>query len=47
MCVLLSPEESAMAHTTAIANVAKLLLNPEWKEKALAVTDDESLKKLF
>ena len=47
MCVLLSPTESAMAHTVAIANVAKLLLNPEWKEKALAATDDESLKKLF
>ena len=47
MCVLLSPEESAMPHTTAIANVAKLLLNPEWKEKALAATDEEMLKKLF
>ena len=47
MCVLLSPAESAMAHTVAIANVAKLLLNPEWKEKALSATDEEALKKLF
>ena len=47
MCVLLSPAESAMAHTKEIANVAKLLLNPEWKEKVLAATDEEVLKKLF
>ena len=47
MCVLLSPAESAMAHTVAIANVAKLLLNPEWKEKALSATDPGELKKLF
>ena len=47
MCVLLSPAESAMAHTVAIANVAKLLLNPEWKEKALSATDEEALKNLF
>ena len=45
--MLLSPAESAMAHTVAIANVAKLLLNPEWKEKVLATTDEEELKKLF
>ena len=47
MCVLLSPAESAMAHTVAIANVAKLLLDPEWKEKVLAATDEEELKKMF
>ena len=47
MCVLLSPAESAMAHTVAIANVAKLLLNPEWKEKAISATDEEELKKMF
>lgn len=47
ICMLLSPAESAMAHTVAIANVAKLLLNPEWKEKVLAATDEDELKKLF
>ena len=47
MCVLLSPAESAMAHTVEIANVAKLMLNPEWKEKALSATDEEELKVLF
>ena len=47
MCVLLSPAESAMAHTVEIANVAKLLLNPEWKEKVLCTTDDAALKQLF
>ena len=47
ICVLLSPAESAMAHTVAIANVAKLLLDPEWKEKVLAATDEEELKKMF
>ena len=47
MCMLLSPAESAMAHTVAIANVAKLLLNPEWKEKVLAASDEETLKLLF
>ena len=47
MCVLLSPAESAMAHTVTIANVAKRLLDPEWKEKVLAATDEEELKKMF
>ena len=47
ICVLLSPAESAMAHTMEIANVAKLMLNPEWKEKALSATDEAALKKLF
>ena len=47
ICVLLSPAESAMAHTMEIANVAKLMLNPEWKEKALSATDEKELKKMF
>lgn len=47
LCLLLSPAESAMAHTVAIANMAKLLLNAEWKAKALAATTDDEIKKLF
>ena len=47
MCVLLSPAESAMAHTQAIAGMAKLILDPEWKARALAVADDAGVKALF
>ena len=47
MCVLLSPAESAMAHTQAIADVAKLILDPEWKARALAAPDDAGVKALF
>lgn len=47
MCVLLSPAESAMAHTTVIASMAKKILNPEWKAKALGVKSDEEIKALF
>ena len=47
LCLLLSPAESATAHTVAIAGVAKLLLDPEWKAKALACTDAAALKGLF
>lgn len=47
MCVLLSPAEAAIAHTQTIAGVAKLILNPEWKAKALAVDSDEAVKLLF
>ena len=47
MCVLLSPAESATAHTQVIAGMAKLLLNPEWKKKALAADSDEAVKLLF
>lgn len=47
MCVLLSPAESATAHTVVIANMAKKLLDPEWKAKALAVKSDEEVKALF
>lgn len=47
MCLLLSPLESAMAHTQAIAEVAKLLLDKEWASKALACTDDAQVAALF
>ena len=47
MCVLLSPAESATAHTLVIAQMAKLLLDPEWKKKALAADSDEAVKVLF
>lgn len=47
LCLLLSPVESATAHTVAIAGVAKLLLDPEWKAKALACADGAALKGLF
>ena len=47
LCLLLSPAESATAHTVAIAGVAKLLLDPEWKAKALACADAAALKELF
>ena len=47
MCVLLSPAESAMAHTQAIAGMAKLILDPEWKARALAEADDAAVKALF
>ncbi|PWJ70022.1 MULTISPECIES: PTS sugar transporter subunit IIA [unclassified Fibrobacter] len=47
MCVLLSPAESATAHTTVIADMAKKMLNPEWKEKALLVKSDAEIRDLF
>ena len=47
LCVLLSPAESATAHTQVIASMAKLLLDPEWKKKALAADSDEAVKLLF
>ena len=47
LCVLLSPMESATAHTQVIAGMAKRLLDPEWKKKALAVGSDEDVKLLF
>jgi PTS system nitrogen regulatory IIA component len=47
LCLLLSPAESATAHTVAIAGVAKLLLDPEWKTKALACESSDSLEELF
>ncbi len=47
LCVLLSPAESATAHTQVIAGMAKLLLDPEWKKKALAADSDEAVKLLF
>lgn len=47
LCVLLSPAESATAHTLVIAKMAKLLLDPEWKKKVLAAGSDEDVKALF
>ncbi|MCQ2103716.1 MAG: PTS sugar transporter subunit IIA [Fibrobacter sp.] len=47
MCVLLSPAESATAHTVVIADMAKKMLNPEWKRKALTVQSDEDVRALF
>lgn len=47
MCLLLSPAESATAHTQVIAKIACKLLNPKWRAKALAATTPESLNALF
>ena len=47
LCLLLSPMESATAHTVAIAGVAKLLLNPAWKSQALVCESSDSLEELF
>ena len=47
LCLLLSPAESATAHTVAIAGVAKLMLEPRWKTQALACADAAALKKIF
>lgn len=47
MCILLSPKESATAHTQVIANIAKILLNPEWKLKALKANSIKELSSLF
>lgn len=47
LCVLLSPAESATAHTVAIAGMARRLLDAEWKSKALSVASDEEIAGLF
>ena len=47
MCLLLSPAESATAHTQVIAKIACKILNPKWKAMALTVTDPEEMKALF
>ncbi len=47
ICVLLSPAESATAHTVAIANMAKKILDPEWKARALAAQNDAEIRALF
>lgn len=47
ICLLLSPAESANCHTQFIANIARKLLNPEWRAKALAATTPEQLNALF
>ncbi|WP_297701990.1 PTS sugar transporter subunit IIA [uncultured Fibrobacter sp.] len=47
MCLLLSPAESATCHTQVIAKIARKLLNPQWRAKALAATTPEELTTLF
>jgi PTS system nitrogen regulatory IIA component len=47
MCLLLSPAESATVHTQAIAEMARLILDKEWKEKALACQSDSEVSNLF
>lgn len=47
LCVLLSPKESATAHTQTIAGMAKLLLDADWKSRALQVASDADVKALF
>ena len=47
MCLLLSPAESATAHTQVIAKVARKILNPKWKKMALEATSPEEMKALF
>lgn len=47
LCVLLSPAESATAHTQFIAKIARKLLNPEWKATALVADTPEKLSALF
>lgn len=47
MCLLLSPLEAATAHTQTIANMAKLLLDAEWKARALQAQSDSDVKALF
>ena len=47
LCLLLSPAESATAHTQVIAKIACKLLNPKWRSKALAAVTEEELKALF
>ncbi|WP_295678179.1 PTS sugar transporter subunit IIA [uncultured Fibrobacter sp.] len=47
MCLLLSPAESATVHTQAIAEMARLILDKEWKENALACQSDSEVSNLF
>ena len=47
LCVLLSPAESATAHTQVIAKIARKLLNPQWRIKAIEATSPEQLNALF
>lgn len=47
ICLLLSPAESATCHTQFIAKIARKLLNPQWREKALVATTPEQLNALF
>ncbi len=47
LCLLLSPAESATAHTQFISKIARKLLDPKWRELALASTTPEQLNALF
>ena len=47
LCLLLSPAESATAHTQVIAKIACKLLNPKWRAQALDATTPEQLNALF
>ena len=47
LCVLLSPAESATAHTQVIAKIARKLLSPLWRVKALEAITPEQLNALF
>ena len=47
ICLLLSPAESATCHTQFIANIARKLLNPQWRTQALDAKTPEQLNALF
>ena len=47
ICLLLSPAESATCHTQFIANIARKLLNPQWRAQALDAKTPEQLNALF
>ena len=47
ICLLLSPAESATCHTQFIANIARKLLNPQWRAQALDAKTPEQLHALF
>jgi PTS system nitrogen regulatory IIA component len=47
ICLLLSPAESANCHTQFIANIARKLLNPQWRAQALDAKTPEQLNALF
>jgi PTS system nitrogen regulatory IIA component len=47
ICLLLSPAESATCHTQFIANIARKLLNPQWRARAVEAKTPEQLNALF
>lgn len=47
ICLLLSPAESATCHTQFIANIARKLLNPQWRARAVEANTPEQLNALF